>query len=169
MSLPRSVGKPMGDAILHLLLPLKTTLGLVRLGWLRNMSDPVTSYPTNPYRQCPRMLLRYYTAEFMPGPPRGGTVQGTNYTYSIIYQRRQTPGEEHQELLVNESELIANFFSENSWQPYLLQAVPGYDLISAVPQITYHPELRHEFDDPNLRISVCEVVIKVEGRISVCQ
>lgn len=168
---PLSIGKELGNAILTFLYSRAeiTALNLLQFGWFKNLISPGSAYPTNPYLQCPRLMLRYEGISIQPGPPRGGTTAKVTYAYSLFYYKRQNVKEEHQQLFANDVESIVSVFTSEAFHPSLIEMVAGFQNWSLVPvQVSYHDEMKHDFDDPNLRISVAELSLRAEGYISNC-
>lgn len=171
MSGPISVGKLLGDEILYWLgsRPQIVALSLLQFGWQKNPYSPGQAYPTNPYLQCPRLMLRYEGSSLSPGPPQGGQAHDVTYAYSLFYYRRQTPGQEHQQLVCIDVESIVSCFTLEAFHPSLVESLPGWQSYSLVPvQVSYHDEMKHDFDDQKLRVSIAEISVKATGRITNC-
>ncbi len=174
MAGPYHVGKAIGDTILTYVggyiatAPIPITLA-TPIDWMPNTDEPSTSYPPNPYLLCPSLQLRLYTSEVSPGPPVAGTAHNATYRFSLWYYRRQTRGQSHQELLIQDLETIANPWTIDRLFPAQFSAITGFKPLRATsPGYTVYSEIRHEFDHPNLRISVGEVQVVLEGRITLC-
>ena len=172
---PITRGRALGNATLQFLGPtgfgnlanLSPTLTLKTLDWCGGMNDPATSYPSNPYTMCPRLQLRMMTQDITPGPPQGGQAQDAVYKFSLFYQRRQTMGEPHQILLIDDLEIICNRLILFKMYPPEIEAVEGFSNFKSYPaSFIVHNDLRHDFDDPNLRISVGEINYALEGRLA---
>lgn len=129
-----------------------------------------SSYPANPYIQCPRLLLVTEDAIFRPRTGGGGLIHDVVYTCSIFYQRRQVPGQQHHAIMRVDADSIINPFSHDKLQPPPLTnpSIPGFLLTKCFPgQVTFHPDLYHEFRDPYLTVSVVQVNFVIEGRIAI--
>lgn len=168
-----SIEDSLGNAIILFLrsVPSIIAMNLVDIDWMYSLQS-AGSYPSNPYTMCPRLMLRCDGESLSPGPPRGGMVQKVVYGYSLFYQERQnvvfgTPRVNHQLSCVSNGKNIISAFTEEAFHPALIESVTGLQSWSVVPvQVEYPDELKHEFDDPNLRISVMSAQLKIEGYIS---
>lgn len=152
----RAPGLAIGDALIAWHRP-QILLPLVSYDWRKStVADPV--YPAHPRLDCPRIVLRMYTKENEPQPGRGVDF---DWALSLFYYRLQIPGEHHQRVLLDELEqieapLLGNFVP----QPVVMA---GADYLASV-QTVIHDEIRNpNIDDPNLRISVGEIVITVNS------
>jgi hypothetical protein len=166
---PRFKCKAIGDSLILYLNNKQSVLdlNLVYLGWHPGVPDSSSSsYPCNPYTMLPRLTLRFQDV-LLTGMVGAGSREHLNATCSMFYMRRQNPGESHQELLMADWEAIANPFPEDKLTPYTLSgAIPGFSLEKCWGGgITIHSDLRHEFDDPSLRISVAQIEFKIEGKM----
>ena len=68
---------------------------------------------------------------------------------------------------MNDWEAIANNFPADKLTPYTLAGgVPGFNLEKCWGgMITVHPDLRHDYDDPKLRVSCTQIEFKIEGKM----
>ena len=127
------------------------------------VNDP--TYPANPYTMCPRLRLRLRSEQISPGKYSGSANVALNCT--LWYYRRQVVGEAHQVMLLQDLEtIITPLFGV--WRPApMTNTVSGglYTVRSA--NSTIHDEMRHEFDDPNLRVSVASIALTIEGSVMV--
>lgn len=173
MSGASSIEDSLGNAIISFLksVPTITSMNLASIDWMYNMQG-AGSYPSNPYTMCPRLMLRCDGESLSPGPPRGGMTQKVVYGYSLFYQERQNvifgaPRVNHQLSCVSNGRKIISAFTEASFKPAIIESTTGLQSWSVIPvQVEYPDELKHEFDDPNLRISVMSTQLKIEGYIS---
>lgn len=125
------------------------------------------SYPANPYLQCPRMWLVGEQGALVARSGQGGLVHGLTMTISLFYYLRQTVGQAHQQIMKAKVDTIGNPFLEDKLLPPNLSsgAVPGYALEKCLPGlVTFHPDLYHEFGDPNLTVSVAQINFVIEGK-----
>ena len=176
MPLPQSKAKAVGDGFITFVntqspiiaLNLVNDLTGKGAGWFHGVPENASSsYPCNPYTQCPRLLLRYEEMSFIP-MVGGGVQHQVEYQCSFFYYRRQIPGQSHQEILMNDLETIINCFTATPGLqvPTISGAIPGFNLWKCFPgKETIHPDLKHEFDDPCLRISVAQINFLVQGKI----
>lgn len=176
MAGPISRGKALGDAILNFLAsgwaghePIPSALSLKEFGWARWMNNLSSSYPSNPYLQCPRLVLRMLTQDLSPGPPQGGKIHEATYKYTLFYHRQQSTGisKLEQENMVNDMEIISNAFTQFFIQVPDIEAVTGWQSFSNYPeQMVIHDEIRHKWKDPKMTVSVGEITYNVIGRIN---
>lgn len=127
-----------------------------------------SSYPCNPYLQCPRLMWVTEMAQFAPRAASAGLIHDFTLTGSLFYYRRQNVGEEHQELMDGDLDQIFSPFAQDKLMVSDLQApsIPGFELLKCFAAIiTRHPDLYHEFEDPNLTISVGQINFEIAGRI----
>lgn len=159
-----------GDNLLLYLSPLDATLGLVYRDWFKHtVSDPASVPIPNPYLDCPGLYLRPYTDELGAIPLQSGTQAEDKYLYSFWYYKRQTPGAKNPRLLIADLMTIRNRFTQAFLDKNMIPATPGYNIIKAYPaNVNVHSDIRHKWDDPKLRVSVGELQIEIEGRISTC-
>lgn len=169
---PESRGYALGNAILSFLeggyspTPISTTLSLKRIGWAKRMNNLSTSYPANPFLQCPRLLLRMFTQDLQPGPPQGGKAHEATYKFSLFYFKQQFQGQSHQELLIPQMELISNAFTKFFIRVPQIEAVTGWQSFKSYPeQLVIHDDISHPLKDPNMNISIGEQTYNVVGRI----
>lgn len=142
--------------------------GLCRLskGRPENLS---ASYPCNPYIQCPRLWWVTETANFQGRACSGGNVFDTIITGSLFYWRRQVLGENHHEILINDLDSIATPFTRDKLMPAPISApsIPGFFLEKCLPGVnTYHSDLHHRFNDPDLVVSVGQINFEIHGRFA---
>lgn len=156
-------GKALGDALLTFLSANLTSLGLVSCAWAQQMS-PEPVYPANSRTDCPLIRLRHLTVDQPQGVPQNASLY--DYTMSLYYYRRQTPGQAHQSLLIADLETIHNLFASVLWQPAGMVAVAGQSFYHVMPrQLVVHNELRHPLaDDPALRVSCGELVLTIRSK-----
>lgn len=157
-SIPASLAAPeyaIGEALLEYLRVRLAALELASIDWAAGV-HPHPSYPANPRTACPRLLLRAYTNDITPVASQGHDF---GLTFSLFYQRRQTPGQAHQEVLLREMLLIEEALLQR-FNPGNTKAA-GADFCRPT-QMVIHDEQRHpRIDDPALRVSVGELVIQV--------
>lgn len=146
-----------GEALLEYLQARLVNFGLETIDWARGVG-PHPSYPANPRAACPRLLLRAYTTDITPMVSQGFE---SGLTFSLFYQRRQTPGQAHQEVLLRESKLIQEALLQR-FNPGNTKGA-GADFCRPT-QMVIHDEQRHpRIDDPALRVSVSELVVQVSS------
>ena len=168
---PQAKGYALGNAILAFFAPGGfgdlSSLNLKVLNWARKSDDLVRSYPANPYLLCPRLRIRLLTQDLQMGPPRGGQAHDAQYKISLVYQRRHNILEDHQQLMIQDTETIFNSFTQFLVRVPNIEAVQGWENFKSYPlQIAYHDDLEHEFGDPNMSVSVSEIVYTIEGRLA---
>lgn len=143
--------------------------GLCR--WFPGTPDQAsTSYPANPYLQCPRLLLVGEQGTLTPQALSGGFVHHIQATVSLFYYQRQVVGQSHQEIMKGKIDSICTPFSRDKLLPPNLSsgAVRGFVLEKCLPGlVTFHPDLQDEFEDPNLTVSVAQVNFIIEGKTCV--
>lgn len=153
-----SRGLAIGDALVAHATANLGALSLVSIDWQKGMNAaPV--YPVDPYADCPRLELRFYTEDV------NAAVSGATETvlkFSWYLYLRQTPGEDHQELLRTAMEAIINLFFGN-FNPTQLE-LAGSKFVRPA-QTVIRDELRHPLvDDPSLRVSVGEIFLQADTR-----
>lgn len=158
-----SHGRDQGDWFLQYLRDagIEARLGLVSLGWgLQHALEPL--YPSNAYADCPRLDL--YLDEQQVGPWMSG-LSVTDAAYSLYYKRRHDGQGDYQRRLADDVDAILSLFLGH-WQPVELSGHPGVKIYGAYPNAPtrYHDVMRHEFDDPALRVSVAEIPIIIRSR-----
>lgn len=157
-------GKAQGDALLAHLNAQASIVALGLVGgarWTQGARQE-PAYPTDPRGDCPSLELRMRTEEVSPGNTYGRSHAGA--TFTLWYKRRQTPGQDHQQLLVQDVEAIINVLL-GRWRPAGMVAVAGQSFYGVYPKDPpiVHDELRHEFDDPALRVSVAEIPLVAQS------
>lgn len=128
-----------------------------------------SSYPCNPYKQCPRLLLVQDTCVIEPVGASGGLRDSFKLNFAVFYYRRQIVGQQHQQLIAADMDSLVSPFTEDKLFPPTLAApsIPGYQLTRCFPGIiTFHSDLGHDFKDPNLIVSVAQINFATEGYIS---
>lgn len=162
MTVHTAKGKANGDALIAFLnaqAAITTLLGGPnKVDWQKGTRrEPF--YPVNPYTDCPSLTLRLFVQDVGPGHNAGRSK--ADATFSLWYKRRQTPGENHQQILIADLETIINLLM-GRWRPTQMQAVAGQVIFGLYPNQppVIHDELHHEFDDPALRVSVAEIPLR---------
>lgn len=118
------------------------------------------NYPANPLVDCPALLLRTYKGD-LKGRPNAGVSWA--YSFSYWYYRKQTVGENHQELLLADLTLIESFFLGN-YNPEPIKAA-GCDFVMPL-QVVVHDELNHPYGEPRMRVSVGEILFGIQAIIN---
>lgn len=161
--------KVIGDELISWWSPQVAGLSLVSFDWTDQMrAQP--AYPCDPRTECPRAFLRMFQQEFTYSTNLGCDETIFRYAVSLWLQLRQTPGQDHQELLVTALDTFV--------QPLI---TADYDLSSAglsvtglvdlrVPsedsvRVVVYDELEHPLRDPELRVSTGEVNFTLFGRL----
>ena len=158
-----------GDALIQYLGLATNDLGLISIDWVRSTSDPSSAYPPNPYTMCPMIAIRGYAGTMKPYGVVGGYIGEVSYTFSVFYYKRQTLGIKSEPNIIQDMEVLWNIFSNDLMDPTRFPAVAGCQYIRVYPaNVSIHSELQHEFEDPNLKVSVGELQIVFEARISTC-
>lgn len=160
--------KPVGDGIIAWWAPQVSSLSLVTFDWSKQIRNQ-PSYPCNPRTECPRVQLRLFTHEDTYGDTLGcdGTI--FRYTVSLWLQLRQTPGEDHQELLLAALDTLKNpllaveydLGDEISVAGLVDLKVIDSDSVNTV----VYDELNHPFGDPALRVSTGEINFPLTGQL----
>jgi len=145
-----------GEAVLEYLRVRLAPLNLTSIDWARGVT-PHPSYPTNPRTACPRLLMRAYTTDDTPVATQGHDI---DLTFSLFYQRRQTPGQAHQEVLLREMKLIHEAMLQR-FNPGNTKAA-GADFCRPTQLVIHDQQSHPRIDDPALRVSVGELVIQVD-------
>jgi hypothetical protein len=125
-------------------------------------------YPPNPYIHCPRIFVVGEDEYIRPQAASGGERFDVTYTLSVFINLLQIMGENNHRECVRVAGEVFNVFADSKLFPVDLQApaIPGFQLVSCMPaQITYHSDLRHKYNDPNLAVSVAQVNFKIEGKL----
>lgn len=146
-----------GKAILDKFITYMTTqlssLSLVYIGYSPSLAEePV--YPSKPRTDLPRFHVRPMLYEISPGMPS----RTSDFVYRAItyYYRRQSAGQNHTALLLQDLETIVNPFIYN-WDEASMD-VSGQSLMGCIPEeVRVLPTLAHDFHDPELRVSVVEI------------
>ncbi len=153
-------GKASGDSLIAFLnaepsIQVLSFVGGVK--WAKGVqNEPV--YPSNPLADCPMLTVRMYQDDVGAGRTAGASK--ADAVYSLWVKLRQTPGQDHHQILVGVMETIINTLMGN-WRP--AQLAGTYGAYPASPQ-TIHEDLRHEFDDPSLRVSVGEIALRIPAK-----
>lgn len=148
---------PIGNAAISYGQSKLAGLGLKYLGWAKQMAGSSPVYPPDPRDACPRLELRALTTDF-----NVLASYGLDFDMALVwwYYRRQTIGENHQELLLQDMAEIEKVFSAGCRPSPMLQA--GACLVQPI-QATYREELRHpRVDDPELRVSVGDFILGIK-------
>lgn len=146
-----------GNALLEYLQQRLAGMNLAKIDWAPGV-NPHPAYPINPRTACPRLLLRAYTDDITPIATQGHSF---SLAFSLFYQRIQMPGQRHQEVLMAEMKLIEEALLQR-FNPGNTKAA-GADFCRPT-QMVIHDEMSHpRIDDPGLRVSVGELVIRVDS------
>lgn len=122
------------------------------LGWDKSMGAK-PSYPTKPTTDCPRILIRVRDdLENL----QAGRVHKFALSIDLIVQLRQTPGQNHQKLLIEYMDAIREPFLTNAATLALCSL--GIEFVQ-VARGSVLDELRHPFDEPRLRVSTGKIEI----------
>lgn len=139
------------------------------VGWFTGTPDQASaSYPCNPYKECPRLLLCCEEGAFDARALTGGQVHDMKETFSLFLNLRQIPGLNNQKIKVDTVDKICSCFTRDRLLPTNIHsgAVPGFQLTKCYPgAVTYHSDMWHKWKDPNLTISVAQINFMVEGTI----
>lgn len=142
-------------------------LSLVRLDWARGMrAQP--AYPCNPRTQCPRGLLRAFRADHTRAERIGcpGGYALFVYNYSLWVQLKQTPGQDHQELLLDALAAFRDPLLQTNFDVLNTLNVAGLHRLEVQTiQEAVYDELDHEFGDPNDRVSTGEINFTLTGEV----
>lgn len=133
------------------------TLGLVYLGPSPVLA-PEPIYPSSPVADCPRLHIRPSSQRMEPMPV---TRTDMHHLVSLWYYRRQTPGQNHPQLLIQDLDTITSSLV-GTWTSAGLEAATEAFYGAYIEVVEVHPELRHDFDDPRLRVSVGEIVLRLD-------
>lgn len=160
-----SQAEAVGDALITFLSSRLTSLGLVSFDWADHMRDqPVR--PCNPRTECPRGFLTLVQLAHNEAEQIGCSSARFVYQFSIWIQLRQTPGQEHQRLMVQALDLVATALLQENFN---LTNELG---ISELLNVKVEPadglpftELDHPLEDPQLRVSVGESAWTLSGEI----
>lgn len=159
-------GKALGDAILSILnanAGVDTLLGAHTARWAKDgYREP--QYPADPVTDCPILDLAMSSE---PMTPAGAGMTDAVWGGSLWLKLRQTPGQEHHTLIVQGQETVKNaILALTTPRSGALAAVTGISLAGAfITGSKIHPTLRHDFDDPRLRVSVAEINFGVKFKI----
>lgn len=152
-----------GNGIMTWMTPYLSSLSLVSFDWADQMrDDPV--YPCNPRVDCPRAFLKLIQSS----PRQGETIGCANALFTLQLnlwvQLRQTPGQDHQELLIAAIEKVETAFLQ---QEFDLTEVVGvnsiYRLVTDTVDTIPFTELEHPLGDPQLRVSTSGTQIILAG------
>lgn len=157
--------KDIGDALIAWYAARVTSLNLVSFDWAKGMKAQ-PSYPCNPRTQCPRAFLRVYRGDHLHADTLGCDGAKFIYACSIWLQLRQTPGQDHQEIMVAALDVFNTAIIQAKFD---LQSLPVTGLIKldVLPnQAVVYDELDHPLLDPALRVSVGEINLTLDGEIS---
>ena len=168
----RSLAKPVGDGILALFAATAGVTAIVpaaNILWCPHLeAHPI--YPSDPRGECPKLELRAYLVDTLPGPP--SSQSEFEYHYSIWYYRLQTVADspDHQQPLVSDVDAFLACLLQSpsstaaNWKPSQIVSIPGISLKTVTfNKPVIHDELHHDFDDPALRVDVGELPIVVTG------
>jgi len=156
-------GKNSGDWLIAFLegRGLRGMLGLKHLGWGRLRSEePV--FPANPYTECPRLDVYLDEEQVAPLPSNQNT---TDCAVTMFYKRRHGTERDHQVAMAADVDTILSLFLSN-WRPTEFDGHEGVKVYACVlnSPARFHPDMRHEFDDPALRVSVAEIPLIIRSR-----
>lgn len=156
--------KELGDALLTQWNTTATNAG-INLAWARGMrAQP--SYPCNPRTDCPRARLRVSEEGHLPSATLGcvNARAAFEYRYSLWVQLRQTPGQQHQTLLLAALAAFRDTLLQGGFAPDL--GVSGINKLQVTTLIgAVFDELDHPLLDPALRVSTGEIRITLTGEI----
>ena len=156
--------KELGDALLAQWSTTATNAG-IDLGWARGMRGQ-PSYPCSPRTDCPRARLRVSEEghSMAPGLGCAGQKAAFEYRYSLWVQLRQTPGEEHQTLLLAALASFRDVLLQGGFVPDF--GVSGVHKLQVTTLIgAVFDELDHPLSNPALRVSTGEIRITLTGEI----
>lgn len=159
--------KELGTALLTWWTPQVSSLSLVSLDWQKGMTAQ-PAYPCNPVTQCPRAFLRAFRGDHARASKFGcgGTLARYVYNYSLWVQLQQTPGQDHQEILLDALALFRNPIIQQNFNPLNELGVAGVTLLDVTPlQEVVFDEVNHEFGHPDLRVSQGELNITFVGEV----
>jgi hypothetical protein len=141
------------------------TAGSIDLAWSRGMrASP--AYPGNPRSECPRARLRVLEEGHSPSATLGclNTRASFAYRYGLWVQLRQTPGQQHQTLLLTAMDRFTDLLLQGGFTPDL--GVSGVNSLKIDTVIgSVFDELDHPLGNPNLRVSSGEIQITLSGEI----
>ena len=143
--------------------PTDANFYVARAAAITNREDLV--YPANPRVDLPRIRLRVENCTISAAATQAGTVSDFQFQGSFWLQQRQTPGQNHQRLLMQGLKRISAPFL-GRFQPAQILNIPHLQAWTTVPATTnVYDDLRHEWDDPTLRVSVGQVQVLLTGRV----
>lgn len=156
--------KEVGDQLLTIWASAASA-GSINLAWSRGMRA-VPSYPCNPRTQCPRARLRVDTEGDSVSSVLGcaNTVANFVYSYGLTVQLRQTPGQQHQTLLINALSRFRDAILAGGFTPEL-NVLGVRNVQIDVLTLTVLDELDHPLGDPGLRVSTGELRITLSGQV----
>lgn len=136
-------------------------LGLASLEWQKHM-QPSPVFPADPAADLPRAYLRAYIEDYAWAATLGCDVVDFTYRFSIWVQLLQTPGQEHQQLLLDAIAAFRDPILQAGFRPEL--GVAGLELRSIVPtQGVVQDETVHPLGA--LRVSNGELNVTLTGRL----
>lgn len=167
--MPHLYIKDFGDAIVNYIKDNVASLEIdgiesADVGWARALNnEPV--YVVNPITELPKIKVRFMELSTAIGPSQRLECM---YEYSIFLFLKQNRGEEHQQVLVEGIESIAELFSTNN---NLWRINEFADVGSGAQQLNFiYPssinlfsEMKHSIDSPDIRISSAEVRLTISS------
>lgn len=156
--------KELGDGLLAYWAAAASAAG-IDIGWARGMrANP--SYPCSPRTDCPRARLRVTEEAHSPPTTLGcaGSKAAFAYQYGLWIQLRQTPGQQHQTLLLAAMDGFRDVLLQGALAPDL--GVAGVNLLKVETLIgVVYDEMDHPLGDPALRVSTGEIRVTLGGEI----
>lgn len=155
-----------GDALVAWLTPKLSSLSLVSIDWSDQMRDE-PSYPCDPRTELPRVRLRLVQSAHTEGDVMGCASAGFIYQMEIWLQLRQTPGNEHQRLLVQGIDLIDTALIQENLNLTNALGIDELYIAKVEPPATSVPftEQDHPLGDPQLRVSSSSTTWTIAGFI----
>lgn len=133
-------------------------LGLVSNRIHPGMTGGNVPRPPDPVVQCPRLMWGFEKSSNVGRPNAGVSFK---WGLVAVYQRRQVPGQAHQELLLADLLALENCFL-GQFNPEPLQEA-GCDFVMPI-EVKILPELDHPTREPRLRVSCGQIVFGLEAR-----
>lgn len=152
--LPESVG---GDYSI-------TGLTASNIKWSREItSEP--RYIVNSSSDLPAVRIRFNTATIDLGM---NFQLNINYVFSIYLYLQQTPGQDHQELIIAAGQKVVDSINNdtNAYRPTTFASVESSNQQLQqvfVTGIGLPDELRYDIDNPSLRESAVEIILEIKS------